>query len=195
MRRVRNPDIDDEQQETEDQTQENLRKKLFEQPGHLIRRLHQISTAIFLRESSKYDLTPLQYVALAMIDTFPGIDQRQLGRGAALDRQTTSTVVRRLEEKGLVVRQQKDRRTTALFVTGAGRALHQLMASRLGVVGETLLSPLTPEEQKTFFYVMTKMVTELNKLSRSPQGEVKVIPSEMRALPARRQRKRRRQTA
>src|SRR5690606_38122322 len=99
-------------------------------------------------------------------------------------RQTTSTVVRRLVEKGLMVRQKKDRRTAALFVTGAGRALHQVMASRLGVVGETLLSPLTPEEQKTFFVLMTKMVTELNKLSRSPQSEVKASSAVEKALPA-----------
>lgn len=152
--------------------QVELQRKLFVQPGHLIRRLHQISTAIFLRESSKYDLTQLQYVALVMVDSFPGIDQGRLGRAAALDRQTISTVVKRLVEKGLLLRKKKDQRTTALYVTGAGRALHQVMASRLGVVGETLLSPLSPEEQKTFFELMTKMVTELNELSRSPQSEL-----------------------
>lgn len=152
--------------------QNDIQGKLFEQPGHLIRRLHQISTAIFLRESSKYDLTQLQYVALVMADTFPGIDQGRLGRAAALDRQTISTVVKRLVEKGLLLRKKKDRRTTALYVTGAGRALHQVMADRLDVVGETLLSPLTKEEQKTFFELMTKMVTELNELSRSPQVDL-----------------------
>ena len=48
------------------------------------------------------------------------------------------------------------------------------MASRLDIVGKTLLSPLTPEEQDTFFRLLTKMVTELNELSRSPQT---VLPS------------------
>src|SRR5690606_25410503 len=152
-------------------------------------------TAIFLRESSKYDLTPLPYVVLAMVDTFPGIDQRRRGRGGALDRQTTSTVVRRRVEKGLMVRQQEERRTAARHVKAVGRALHQVMASRLGVVGETLLSPLTPDEQKTFFEIMTKMVTALNKFSRSPQSDVKTAPGGKKTSPARRLRAQRTRAA
>ena len=35
-----------------------------ERPGHLIRRLKQIATALFLEETAELNLTPVQYAAL-----------------------------------------------------------------------------------------------------------------------------------
>ena len=34
------------------------------QPGHAIRRLHQISVGVFLQESGELGITPVQYAAL-----------------------------------------------------------------------------------------------------------------------------------
>jgi len=146
-----------------------LLRSLHQQPGYLIRRLHQISVSVFLMESSHYDLTQLQYVALAVIDAYPGIDQGRLGRAVALDRQTVSTVVRRLVQKGLLSRESKDLRTSALYVTGSGKALHQIMAAKLAGVGDRLLEPLDDSEKRTLLGLIAKVVTAQNSLSRAPQ--------------------------
>ena len=48
-----------------------------EMPGHLARRFQQIAVAVFLAEveGAGFDLTPVQYAALAAIKLNPGIDQ------------------------------------------------------------------------------------------------------------------------
>ena len=153
----------------DDERRHEVERELFEHPGHLIRRLHQISVSIFLSEATKYDLTQTQYGCLTLVDFYPGIDQSSLGRAVALDRQTVSNLVRRLIQKGLLRREPKNRRNSALFVTGAGKALHHAMRDRLEVVDKTLLSPLNPDEQYIFQKLLTTLVTELNSLSRAPQ--------------------------
>ncbi|MDZ4292289.1 MAG: MarR family winged helix-turn-helix transcriptional regulator, partial [Hydrogenophaga sp.] len=55
------------------------------QPGHAIRRLHQISVGIFLQEAGDLGITPVQYAALQVVGNQPGIDQRTLARTIALD--------------------------------------------------------------------------------------------------------------
>ena len=40
---------------------------LIEMPGHLIRRLQQIASALFLDQAKAFDFTPVQYAALVAI--------------------------------------------------------------------------------------------------------------------------------
>jgi DNA-binding MarR family transcriptional regulator len=148
-------------------------RHLFEHPGHLVRRLHQISVSVFLAEAEQYDLTHLQYASLVVVDAYPGIDQRRLGRAVALDRQTVSVVVRRLVEKGLLRREAVDGRKSALFVTGSGKALYRVMRTHLEAVDRKLMSPLSAAERDVFLATLTKLVGELNELSRAPQLDVK----------------------
>ena len=63
--------------------------------GHLARRFQQIAVAVFLAEveGAGFDLTPVQYAALAAIKINPGIDQVTLAGLIAYDR-TTITGVR-----------------------------------------------------------------------------------------------------
>ena len=143
-------------------------RELYAHPGHLIRRLNQISVSIFLTEAKEYDLTHIQYASLTVIAANAGIDQSNLGRLVAIDRQTVSTVVRRLCEKGLVRREQKDGRSGALFVTGSAKALIKVLSARLPVVDQLLLEPLSPEEQDIFMELLTKVVNGNNSLSRAP---------------------------
>jgi hypothetical protein len=51
---------------------------IYDKPGHLIRRLQQIAVALFMAETKKFDITPVQYAALLAIDLHPGIDQTAL---------------------------------------------------------------------------------------------------------------------
>src|SRR5215213_2944818 len=67
-------------------------------PGHLARRFQQIAVAVFLAEveDAGFDLTPVQYAALAAIKLNPGIDQVTLAGLIAYDRTTITGVVDRL---------------------------------------------------------------------------------------------------
>ncbi len=157
--------------EAAEYVQSDLQQELNRHPGYLIRRLQQISVAVFLAEAKKYDLTQLQYGSLVVVDATPGIDLRRLGRTIALDRQTVSTVVNRLTEKGLL-RKETAGRKCALYTTGAGRALYHVMKARLGSVDSILLGPLTPKERGAFLETLAKLVNALNSLSRAPQTDI-----------------------
>jgi DNA-binding MarR family transcriptional regulator len=71
-------------------------------PGHLARRFQQIAVAVFLAEvgDAGFDLTPVQYAALATIKANPGLDQITLAGLIAYDRTTITGVVDRLVQKG-----------------------------------------------------------------------------------------------
>src|SRR5579883_1639165 len=100
-------------------------KDVHDMPGHLARRFQQIAVAVFLAEveDAGYDLTPVQYAALAAVAGNAGIDQVTLAGLIAYDRTTITGVVDRLVQKGLVARSEssRDRRARALTITEAGR--------------------------------------------------------------------------
>ncbi|MGY3110473.1 DNA-binding MarR family transcriptional regulator [Bradyrhizobium sp. LM6.9] len=94
-------------------------------PGHLARRFQQIAVAVFLAEvgDAGFDLTPVQYAALATIKANPGLDQVTLAGLIAYDRTTITGVIDRLVLKGLAERRasSRDRRARELEITDEGR--------------------------------------------------------------------------
>ena len=141
-------------------------------PGHLIRRYHQASVAIFHTEATKlgYDLTPVQYAALAKIDAHPGIDQVTLAGLIAYDRTTITGVVDRLEQKKLLVREVSttDRRARVLKLTGQGRDTLTELTPAVDKAQALMLSGLEPEEQLIFLHLLQKAAAGVNSLSRAP---------------------------
>src|ERR1700750_2902236 len=77
---------------------------LHRKPGYLIRRLQQMAVSIFLEETTEFEITPVQYAAIAGVCVFPGTDQLRLANAIVFDRTTISGVIDRLEAKGLIVR-------------------------------------------------------------------------------------------
>ena len=141
---------------------------LLGHPGHFIRRLHQISVAIFLKQTEKHELTQVQFATLETINFAPGLDQATLGHLVALDRQTISNVIGRLIDKGLVHRQPRDGRTNALFATAKAKGILRFMRTDAASVGGILLAPLTERERKSFVRMLIKLVESNNQLSRAP---------------------------
>lgn len=140
------------------------------QPGHLIRRLHQIAVGIFLQESGEQGVTPVQYAALQAVSNQPGMDQRTLARAIALDASTTGGVVDRLEARGWMARRQspEDRRARQLFLTPEGeQGLAEAIPGMLRAQ-EQILAPLTPRQRAEFMRLLQVLVTQNNELSRAP---------------------------
>lgn len=140
------------------------------QPGHAIRRLHQISVGIFLQETADLGVTPVQYAALQVVSNQPGIDQRTLARQIALDTSTTGGVVDRLEARAWLERRTspEDRRARQLFLTPAGaQALVDTIPAMLRAQ-EQILAPLTERQRAEFMRLLQILVTQNNELSRAP---------------------------
>src|SRR5688572_15798487 len=77
-------------------------------PIALFRRLYQIATAASAEALASDDLIPLEYGVLLRVEANPGIDQNTLGHLLALDRTTISSVVFKLEQRGLIERAIND---------------------------------------------------------------------------------------
>ena len=77
-------------------------KELADRPGHLIRRLHQIHVALFLEESSEFNLTPVQFGVLNLLVDRAPRDQVTIATMIGVDRNTAADVIRRLEKRGFI---------------------------------------------------------------------------------------------
>jgi DNA-binding MarR family transcriptional regulator len=151
---------------------ENAVKDNNDMPGHLARRFQQIAVAIFHAEVEEagFDLTPVQYAALAAISTHPGVDQATLAGLIAYDRTTITGVVDRLVQKGFLVRQpsKKDRRAHALEMTDEGRETLLAVAPAVEAAQDVMLRGLSDEEAAEFLRLFRKAITAVNDLSRAP---------------------------
>jgi len=141
-------------------------------PGHLARRFQQIAVAVFLTEveAAGYDLTPVQYAALAAVSLNPAIDQVTLAGLIAYDRSTITGVVERLVQKGLVARHEssKDRRARELTITDAGRRTLRGITPAVEAAQRTMLRGLSEKEAKELVYLLQKAIASGNELSRAP---------------------------
>lgn len=146
------------------------RTGVFEMPGHLLRRCQQIAVALFLKECAAFDLTPLQYAALATLAEYGAMDQATLARHAALDRTTAAVVVRNLARRGLVSKtaSHRDRRASLIALTGQGRRLRRQAAQSVAAMQARLLAPLNRRERATFVRLLARIAEENNALSRAP---------------------------
>ncbi len=143
-----------------------------EMPGHLARRFQQIAVAVFLAEVGQagFDLTPVQYAALAAIGANPGIDQVTLAGVIAYDRTTITGVVDRLVQKELVVRQasSRDRRARELQMTDAGRKALRAITPAVEAAQRIMLRGLTDKEAQELMRLLRKAIAAGNELSRAP---------------------------
>ena len=142
---------------------------VYDQPGHLIRRAHQIAVSMFFTTIG-YDVTPIQYAVLRILQDHPGIDQVTLARYCALDTSTAADLAVRLEERGLVKRlmPMKSKRFRVLHLTPEGAALLKKLVPSVYMMNRRLVQPLNKEEQKIFLRLLKKFVHLNNEKSRAP---------------------------
>jgi MarR family transcriptional regulator, temperature-dependent positive regulator of motility len=146
--------------------------EIYGMPGHLIRRMHQVSVALFdaRTRSAGSGLTPVQFGALVAIEAHPGLDQATLASAIAYDRVTIGGVIDRLESKGFVRREiaKDDRRSRRLHLQPQGRAALAAIRPHVALVQQCILQGLSAKEQETFLLLLQKAVDSVGDLSRAP---------------------------
>ena len=117
--------------------------------GYLIRRLHQLSVAIFSQKTQEagFDLTQLQFAVLSVVDENPEIDQATLATLVDMDKVTIGDVVSRLETRQWIDRVVKtsDRRARTLTLTKSGKALLKEVQPHVIEIQDEILGSLSPE--------------------------------------------------
>ncbi len=129
-------------------------------PGHYIRRLQQVAVALFMREVSGTDITPVQFAALAALRHQRSCDQATLGALIGYDRATVGGVVDRLEAKRWVVRtsEARDRRMRHVALTPAGSATLRRMTGAVERAQSELFAPLRVDERRQFARLCRKLL-------------------------------------
>jgi DNA-binding MarR family transcriptional regulator len=130
---------------------------LHDQPGHLIRRAHQIAVATF-HEMLGRDVTPVQYAVLETLQRKPGLDQVTLAQEVALDNSTTADIAVRLEAKGWISRELLARGQRRLMLTDEGSALLATLVPGMAAMQARLFDDMDAHEQAEFMRLLCKFV-------------------------------------
>jgi MarR family transcriptional regulator, temperature-dependent positive regulator of motility len=130
--------------------------------GHLIRRLHQLSVQVFQTrmQDAGFDLTPVQFSAMDVINTHPGIDQASVAAMIAYDRATIGGVVDRLVKKGYLKRivSRRDRRARELALTDEGRQTFDAVLPVVRALQSEILANLTDDEGVSLLALVRKAI-------------------------------------
>lgn len=150
---------------------------IWDRPGYLVRRLHQLHVALFLSEVGDGGITPIQYGLLSILVTRPNIDQFTIGEELGLDRANVADILKRIEERGLIKRtvDPGNRRRKLCLATAAGAALVRRHARGMRRSQSLLLAPLARHEQALFMDLLTRLVNANNASGRaSLRGDARV---------------------
>jgi len=122
--------------------------------GHLIRRLHQRATQVFVQrtQAAGFDLTPVQFAALDAIHAHPATDQAHVAELIAYDRATIGGVIDRLEQKGWIRRvvSERDRRARELSLTPEGQRILSALLPVVQDLQDEILQSLAEADRARF---------------------------------------------
>jgi MarR family transcriptional regulator, temperature-dependent positive regulator of motility len=139
-------------------------------PFALARRLQQVCNTVLVGILADKEVSaPLAYHALALIEDFPGIDQRRLAVLMGIDRTNVGQIVDDLEGKRLVQRRvsNADRRARELRLTPRAANLRNRMRPLVLAGQATVLAPLNPAERILLIDLLTRVV-EANEIHARP---------------------------
>jgi DNA-binding MarR family transcriptional regulator len=145
---------------------EPLPNLLWERPGFLVRRLHQIHSAMFLEACRAFGVTPLQYSLLSILRAQPGLDQSGIGEELGLDRSNAFDVVQRLKRAGLIslVSDVKDKRRKKTILTTKGASLLAKLDPPALKAHEELLSSLSARDRALLMKLLRRVLSDVNHL-------------------------------
>lgn len=133
--------------------------RLEDQIGYLIRRAHQRASAIFDSVMRPFEVTPVQFAALAKLHDLGPTSQNLLGRTVGIDAATMFGVAARLARRGLVRQRPaaSDARLVLLDLTDEGRAVVEAMKGAGAGVTARTLEPLTGAEAEELKRLLAKL--------------------------------------
>lgn len=149
---------------------------IWDRPGYLVRRLHQIHVAMFSARVADGQVTPVQFGLLSILISRPGIDQATLGAELGLDPANVAEILRRLEDRNLLTRvvDPQNRRRKLCLATPDGKKFVQRYQKDMQLSQQQLLSPLNPADRQVFMELLGRLVEGNNESGRTslrPGGE------------------------
>lgn len=160
-------------QKTKNKSLKNRKfRELWNRPGYLIRRLHQIHMGLFAEECREDDVTPVQFGMLSVLASGVEMDQLSLSTSVGVDRVSGADVIKRLERRGLLerCRSEIDKRARVVSITPKGSTFVENVRPKMARAQAKLVAPLTEEELAELERILKKLVEANNDASRAPLG-------------------------
>ncbi len=148
----------------------NTRSSLLDRPGFLIRRLHQIHCSLFLEETRRFNITPVQYSLLTALAERGELDQVGLATEIGLERTSVAEVIQRLEARGLVSRRrsESDRRVKRVRLERKGRALIKRVDEAAQRAHDRTIEALPEPERAALMSQLVRLVEANNDKGQAP---------------------------
>ena len=142
--------------------------RLYARPGFLLRRAHQITTAVFEDECRELGLTPAQFGVLTVLQAHPGLGQSSLARALGFDKVTVLRVLRGLQARGLVDRSAPEgRRSVSVKLSAAGAAALAQAQKPAERAYRRLMAPLDRGQQDQLLALLQLLTGELEDEARA----------------------------
>jgi DNA-binding MarR family transcriptional regulator len=144
---------------------------LTSRPGVLIRRLHQIHTALFALECGDQNITPVMYSVLSALQQGGAMDQTTLAKAVAIDKTNMTDILDRLKRRGLIKRRvsSTDRRVRLTSLTDEGKRILDVLDEKAQRAHERTVESLAPEDRIRLVEMMTQIIN-----ANTPNGEEKI---------------------
>jgi DNA-binding MarR family transcriptional regulator len=125
-------------------------------PSHLLRRCYQYHGDLFQRETGARDLTKQQFALLSALENNDGVSQTELVEITGIDRSTLAEMVRRMRDRGLLMRErtEDDMRANSVAITFAGRKGVKAAKAAAEKADRGLLDPLPAGERAKFIRLL-----------------------------------------
>jgi len=150
-------------------------KVLESRPGFLIRRLHQIHIHLFYEETQAFNISPVQYSLLSVLQQDGEMDQNTLARELGLERTSVAEVIPRLVDRGLILRRpsEKDKRYKLVSLTDEGASLVADMLDAVQRAHDRTVEALTPGERTLLTEMLLKLIEDKNDKISVPMNKLK----------------------
>jgi DNA-binding MarR family transcriptional regulator len=126
--------------------------------GYLLRRAQMLAYADFIAELEELQLSPGQFGVLTVIDTNPGLRQSQVSAALGIQKTNFVAVLNEFERRGIAERRAAgDRRSYALFLTAAGKALLRRARAAQARHEARLVEPLAARERAQLVDLLAKL--------------------------------------
>lgn len=128
--------------------------------SHLLRRSHFHAEALFAQMLGGYGVTSRQLALLVAVAQNPGAVQRTLGEIVALDTNTISDLLRRMEKRGLIERRSSsvDGRSVEIHLSSTGAEILVAIQNDNRRYQEALSESLSDEERQELKSLLKKLL-------------------------------------
>jgi DNA-binding MarR family transcriptional regulator len=151
--------------------QDPVSDRLTRSAVHLLHRAGQCAEEAFMAQVGESNLTPRQYVILAVVALRQGLSQTDLVAQTGIDRSTLADIVRRMLKKGLIQRRRTkhDARAYAIKLTDEGARILREAEPTAKQVDDRILSVLPARQRE-------QLIDQLELIVRALSGPAPTAP-------------------